>query len=117
MYSQACVVKGFCYTAGCIGLRPGQDSISFDPNVAVAEQTRIALENLKAVLEEAGCALSDVVKVTVFVTDINDGAAMNGVYKDYFISDDFKAPARSMVAVAKLPLGAKVELEAVAALP
>ena len=77
----------------------------------IARQTEITLDNVKAVLEDAGAGLGDVVKTTVFLTDINDFARMNEVYARYF--GDSK-PARSTVQVAKLPIGINVEIEAIA---
>ena len=77
----------------------------------VEAQARQALENLKAVLEAGGMALSDVAKTTVFLADINDFAAINAIYAEYFTGE---APARSCVQVAALPKGALFEIEAVA---
>ena len=81
------------------------------PNVG--EQAAQALKNMKAVLAAAGASPSQVVKTTVFLTDMADFQTVNGVYAEVFPSD---APARSCVAVAALPKGAKVEIEAVAVL-
>eukprot|EP00039_Didymoeca_costata_P031551 m.35251 g.35251 ORF g.35251 m.35251 type:complete len:596 (-) comp8863_c0_seq1:474-2261(-) len=117
MYSQAVIVSGFVYTAGCIGLPPGHTPAEFNADNSVAEQTRLALENLKAVLKESGCTVKDVVKTTVFLSNIDDAKEMNSEYQKVFVDDNLIPPARSMVAVKTLPLGAKVELEAVAALP
>ena len=84
-----------------------------EPQLAggVEAQARQALENLKAVLEAGGMALSDVAKTTVFLADINDFAAINAIYAEYFTGE---APARSCVQVAALPKGALFEIEAVA---
>jgi len=79
----------------------------------IEEQTRRALENLKAVLEAAGSGMDQVLKVTVFLANMDDFAAMNDVYSSYF-HEPF--PARSAVEVARLPKGALVEIEAVAEL-
>jgi 2-iminobutanoate/2-iminopropanoate deaminase len=70
-----------------------------------------SLDNVKAILEAAGSSMANVVKTTVFLTDMNDFAAVNEVYATYFESDP---PARSCVAVASLPKGAKIEIEAIA---
>jgi len=118
MYSQGVVVGGVLYTAGCIGLEAGLTPSQFNAGLSVEQQTAIALQNLVQVLKEAKCSINDVVKTTVFLADINDAAAMNSEYKKVFFGDGLKfPPARSMVAVAKLPLGAAMEIEAVAALP
>jgi 2-iminobutanoate/2-iminopropanoate deaminase len=77
----------------------------------VTEQTQRTLENLRAVLEGAGSSIDQVVKTTVFLTDLGEFSAMNDVYATFFTSD---APARSTVQVGALPAGARVEIEAVA---
>ncbi len=107
-YSQAIKANGFVFTAGQLGIDP-QTGKFVDGGVDA--QTRQALKNLQAVLEGGGASLASVVKVTVFLHDIKDFAAMNGVYKDFFAD---APPARSAVAVRDLPLGGKVEIEAVA---
>jgi 2-iminobutanoate/2-iminopropanoate deaminase len=118
MYSQGVVVNGFLHTAGCIGLTAGDTPDQFNASASIETQTAIALTNLQAVLAAAGCTTNDVVKTTVFLADMDDAAAMNGEYKKVFFGEGKSfAPARSMVAVAKLPLGAKMEIEAVAAMP
>ncbi|RMG88874.1 MAG: RidA family protein [Chloroflexi bacterium] len=109
-YSQAVIANGFVFSAGQLGVVPQTKQFAGDD---VQSQTRQALENLKAILEAAGSSLDKVVKVTVFLADINDFAAMNEVYATYF-TENF--PARSAVEVANLPLGGRVEIEAVAAL-
>lgn len=109
-YSQAIATDSLLFCAGQIGLDPstGELAESFD---AQAEQV---LRNLTAVLDAAGCAWADVVKTTCFLADINDFAAFNAVY-GRFMPDP--PPARSTFAVAALPKGARVEIEAVAVLP
>lgn len=107
-YSQAIVANGFVFTAGQVALIPGEGKLV---DGGIQEQTRQALSNLKAVLEAAGSSLGQVVKTTVFLQDMNDFAAMNGVYAEFFGENP---PARSAVQVAKLPLGSLVEVEAVA---
>ena len=108
-YSQAVRANGFLFTA----------QIALDPNTNtllagdVAQQTERVLENLKAILTHAGLTLSQVVKTTVFMKDMNDFAAMNEVYAKYF---PVAAPARSTVQAAGLPRDALVEIELVAAL-
>jgi putative endoribonuclease L-PSP len=78
----------------------------------VQEQTKASIENVKAILEQAGCSLADVIKTTVFISDMNNFGAVNEVYAQYF-SEPF--PARSCVEVARLPKDALVEIEVVAA--
>jgi 2-iminobutanoate/2-iminopropanoate deaminase len=107
-YSQAIRAAGFVYTAGQVPLIPGTKQLI---EGGIQAQTRQALENIQAVLEAAGTSLDRVVKVTVFLMDMNDFAAMNEVYAEFFSVDP---PARSAVQVARLPLDARIEIEAVA---
>jgi len=108
-YSQAIATDNLLFCAGQIGLDPatGELADGFD---AQAEQV---LKNLTAVFDAAGCTWDDVVKTTCFLADINDFAAFNAVY-GRFMPDP--PPARSTFAVAALPKGARVEIEAVAVL-
>ncbi len=109
-YSQAIRKGDTLYLSGQIGLVPATgELISAD----VREQTAQALANMKAVLAEAGATPADVCKVTVFITDMADFQAVNEVYAKTFTADP---PARSCVAVAALPKGARVEVEATAVL-
>src|SRR5205823_10615187 len=108
-YSQAIRFGDFVYTAGQLGLDPKSGSLV---EGGMAEQTRRVLDNLSGVLEAAGSSLDNVVKTTVFITDMANFAAMNEIYKQYFNSD--APPARSTVQVGGLPLGAMVEIECVA---
>ncbi len=107
-YSQAVRVGGFIYTAGQIPLVPETGKLIEGD---IAAQTRQVLQNLAKVLEAGGSTLAQVVKTTVFVTNLGDFATINQVYSTFFAS---QPPARSTVQVAALPLGAKVEIEAVA---
>jgi len=107
-YSQAVRTEAMVFTAGQIGLNPATKELV---QGGVAEQTRQVLTNLGHVLQAAGSDLDLVVKTTVFLKDMNDFAAMNAVYAEAFPHDP---PARSTVAVAGLPKGALVEIEAVA---
>ena len=109
-YSQAIRTESMVYTAGQVGLDPTSGELV---EGGVEAQTRQALTNLKSVLEAADSGLSFVVKTTVFLKDMNDFAQMNGIYAEFFAKDP---PARSTVAVAALPKGALVEIEAVALL-
>ena len=106
-YSQALKVNGFVFCSGQIPINPATGAIEA---VTVEDQTRQAITNLKAVLEAAGSSLAAVVKTTVFIKDMNDFAAVNGVYAELF--GDAK-PARSCVEVARLPKDVKVEIEAI----
>lgn len=107
-YSQAVRVGDLVYTAGQIALDPASMTLVQGDVQAQAEQV---LTNLQAVLEAAESSLDNVVKTTVFLVDMGDYKAVNEVYARYFSN---AKPARSAVAVAALPLGAQVEIEAVA---
>ena len=107
-YSQAIQVGEFLYTSGQIPLDPKTGAMV---EGGVAEQARQSLENLKAILEAAGYSMADVVKTTVFITDMGQFATVNEVYAKYFEKDP---PARSCVAVKTLPRDSLVEIEAVA---
>ena len=107
-YSQAIQVGNLVYTSGQIPIDPATGAFV---EGGIKEQTRRSLLNVKAVLEEAGLTMGDVVKTTVFMTDMNDFADMNSVYAEFF-SEPY--PARSAVAVKTLPKGALVEIEVVA---
>jgi 2-iminobutanoate/2-iminopropanoate deaminase len=108
-YSQAISSNGFLFTAGQVALDPASGELV--PG-GIAEQTARALENLRAVLQAVGRGPSDVIKTTVFLVDMAEFAAMNEVYGRFF--GDHR-PARSTVAVAALPRGARVEIEVIAA--
>lgn len=107
-YSQAIKANGFVFTAGQAGLDPATGKIV---EGGIAAQTRQTLNNIKAILEAGGSSLASVVKTTVFLHRIDDFAAMNSVYQEFFPD---APPARSTVAVKDLPMGALVEIEAVA---
>ena len=110
-YSQAIVVGDlvFCSGQGSIDAATGEFQRG-----TVEEETQRTLRNLGAVLDAAGVGFADVVKTTVFLTDMNDFTAMNGVYGTFFPDPP---PARSTVAVKELPKGFKVEIEAIARRP
>lgn len=108
-YSQAIEVNGFVYASGQLPIDPATGAF---PEGGVQEQTRQSLLNVKAILEEAGLTLANVVKTTVYLADMSDFAAMNEIYSQFF-SQPF--PARSAVAVKALPKGALVEVEVIAA--
>ena len=105
-YSQAIDVGQMVFTSGQIPVAP-DGTIGND----VVEQAHQALKNLKAVLEAAGSGMEKVVKTTVFITDMGEFGAINGVYEQYFTQP---FPARSCVQVAQLPKGVSVEIEAIA---
>ncbi len=109
-YSQAIVAGGFVFCAGQVPLDPESGTI-VEGDIAV--QTERVLQSLSAVLGGAGCDLDDVVKTTVFMTDLGEFAEMNAVYATHFTN---QPPARSTVQVAALPAGARLEIEAVALL-
>ena len=109
-YSQAIQVGHLVYTSGQIPINPATGSFV---EGGIREQTRQSLLNVKAILEEAGLTMGDVVKTTVFMADMNDFADMNAVYAEFFTEP---YPARSAIAVKTLPKGALVEIEVVAGL-
>lgn len=108
-YSQAIAVNGMVYTSGQLGM----NAEGVLQGTTAAEQAHQSIKNLIAVLEQAGSSLEKAVKTTVFLADINDFAAVNEVYGQYFTEP---YPARSAVEVANLPKGAKVEIEVIATL-
>jgi 2-iminobutanoate/2-iminopropanoate deaminase len=108
-YSQAIKAGNFLYTSGQIPI----DHVSGELVTDIEKATERSLENVKAILEEAGTSMDKVVKTVVFLKDMNDFAAMNEVYGRYFKENP---PARSCVEVAKLPKDAVIEIEVVALL-
>jgi 2-iminobutanoate/2-iminopropanoate deaminase len=107
-YSQAIKANGFLFTAGQVGFDPESGELV---DGGIAEQTLRVLQNLRAILKAGGSDLTAVVKTTVFLVDMADFALMNEVYAEFF--GDHR-PARSTVAVAALPRGARVEIDAIA---
>jgi 2-iminobutanoate/2-iminopropanoate deaminase len=110
-YAQAIAAGGLLFCAGQIPLDPASGRLVEGP---IDVQTARVLENVKAVVEAAGSSLARVVKTTVFLADLDDFAAMNAVYARYFAGDP--KPARTTIQAARLPAGARVEIEVVAAL-
>ena len=106
-YSQAIKANGFVFTSGQIALDPATGAVA---EGGIAEQTHRICQNLKAVLEAAGSSLFDVVKTVCFLADMNDFAAFNEVYGQYFT----EKPARSCVAVKALPKNVLAEVEVIA---
>ncbi|MCM1525420.1 MAG: RidA family protein [Ruminococcus sp.] len=108
-YSQAVKCGSMLYTSGQIAIDPATGNVEAQ---GIEAQTRQICENLKAVLAEAGCTFDNVVKTTCFLDDMNDFAAFNAVYGEYFTNK----PARSCVEVSKLPKGVLAEIEVIAEL-
>lgn len=106
-YSQAVSFERLLFTSGQIPLRPDGSLVDGE----IEAQTRQVLANLAAVLEAGGSSLSQVLKCTVFLADMNDFAAVNAIYAEAFPSDP---PARSAVQVARLPRDVRIEIEAIA---
>jgi 2-iminobutanoate/2-iminopropanoate deaminase len=113
-YNQAIAATGtMIFVAGQIALDPATGAIVGEGDVV--QQTEQAIANLKAILTAAGVTLADVVKTSVFLSDMNDFAAMNAVYAKYF--DEATAPARACVEVARLPKDVQVEIDCIAVKP
>src|SRR5438552_2005215 len=109
-YAQAVRTNGFLYVSGQVALNPKTGEMT---GADIRQQTQRVLENLKGILEAAGSNLHHVVKTTVFLKVMNEFAAMNEVYGNYFTS---APPARSTVQVSRLPKDALVEIEVIAGL-
>ncbi|MBZ0258333.1 Rid family detoxifying hydrolase [bacterium] len=110
-YSPAVAANGFLFVSGQIPLNPQSGELVLDSFDAQVRQT---LNNLKSVIEAGGASLDDVVKVTIFVTDLGKFAELNTIYEEYFGASK---PARATVQVAALPKGVEVEMDATVALP
>lgn len=109
-YSQAIVSSDFVFCSGQVGIDPRTNELV---KGSVGEETRQCLENLRAVLKKAGSSMDLAVRATVYLTDLNHFKEMNDVYREFFTS---AAPARATVEVSKLALGARVEIDVIAAL-
>jgi 2-iminobutanoate/2-iminopropanoate deaminase len=107
-YSQATTDGDLVFTAGQLPLTVDNELLDDEP---VEVQTRQSLENVKAILEEEGLTMQDVLKMTVLMDDIEDFEAMNSAYQEYFQDNP---PARSAFEVSEVPKGAKIEIEAIA---
>lgn len=107
-YSQAVKANGFLFVSGQVCLDPKTQQL-VEGDISI--QTERVMENLKGIVEAAGSSLDHVVKTTVFLSDMNDFAAMNAVYAKYFTSEP---PARATVQVSRLPKDVKVEIELIA---
>ncbi len=110
-YSAGVDIGGLVFLAGQIALDPAGGGLV---EGGIAEQTHQVMQNLQAVLEEAGLGFGDVVRTGVFLADVNDFAAMNEVYASYF-PEGAIPPVRTTVAVAAIPLGALLEIDMIAA--
>lgn len=109
-YSQGIIANGFVFASGQISLDPSTGELNTGP---VEEQAHQALKNLKAVIEASGSSMDKVVKCTVFLQNMDDYGAVNGIYGEYF---NAPYPARAAIQVARLPKDVKVEIEAIAVL-
>ena len=108
-YSTANIIGNTCYMSGMLGVNPETGKLC----EGIEGQALQAMTNVKTVLEEMGLTTANVVKTTVFLADLNDFAAMNAIYADFFGPD---YPSRSCVQVARLPMDALVEIEVIATL-
>ena len=108
-YNQAVLVDNTLYTSGQIALNPASMELVLD---TIEIETTQVMENMKAVLEAANMTFADVVKVSIFISDMNDFAKINTIYGSYF--DEKTAPARETVQVAKLPRNVNVEISMIA---
>ena len=109
-YSTAVIQGGVCYLSGMIPVDPSTGKLAAED---VGGQARQVFENMKTVLEEMDLSLANILKTTVFLTDLGSFGAVNEIYAEYFGPD---YPARSCVQVSALPMGCQIEVEAVAAL-
>jgi 2-iminobutanoate/2-iminopropanoate deaminase len=109
-YSQAVKAGGMLWCSGQLGLKPSTGEFVSSDTAAQADQ---ALKNLDAICREAGTSLSKAVRLTIYVVDLNDFAAVNAIYASYF---EAPFPARATVQVSALPKGGRVEIDAVVAL-
>lgn len=110
-YNQAVLSGNTLYTSGQIALHPETGELIISD---IETETKQVMENMKAVLDAAGMTFEHVVKTTIFISDMNDFAKINGVYGSYF--DEKTAPARETVQVAKLPKNVNVEISMIAIL-
>ena len=106
-YSTATISDGTAYLSGVLGIVPETGKLA---DGGLEAQARLVMENLRAILSELGCSMENVLKTTVFMKDLNAFAAFNQIYAEYFPAN---CPARSCVEVARLPMDALVEVEAV----
>ena len=110
-YNQAVIANGFMYISDQVGMNPKTGKIIKD---TISEETEQVMKNLSSILNEASISFENVVKTTIFLSDMNDFSLVNEVYGKYF--DEDTAPARETVQVSKLPLGVNVEISMIALL-
>lgn len=106
-YSQAVDFGGYIFSSGQVGLTPEGKFAGSD----IESQTERVLQNLKGILEDSGSSMDNVIKATVYLTDMNEFSAMNAIYEKYFGKNP---PARTTVQVSRLPLDARVEIDVIA---
>lgn len=110
-YNQAVMANGFMFISGQVGMNPKTGKIIKD---SISDETEQVMKNLSSILNEASITFENVVKTTIFLSDMNDFSLVNEVYGKYF--DEDTAPARETVQVSKLPLGVNVEISMIALL-
>lgn len=109
-YNQAILKNGMLFTSGQIAIDPKTGELVLED---IETETKLVMENIKAILLEAGMTFENVLKSTIFISDMNNFAAINKVYGSYF--NEATAPARETVEVAKLPKSVNVEISVIAA--
>jgi 2-iminobutanoate/2-iminopropanoate deaminase len=109
-YSQAVIYDGLLYISGQGPIDPKSGNLM---KGSIEDETRITLENIKAIVEDAGAKMKDVLKVTCYLSDMSEFAGFNEVYKDFFPD---KPPARTTIQAAKLPMDIKIEIDAIVAM-
>ena len=109
-YNQAVLVENWLYCSGQIALDPSTGTMIGDGNIE--EETKQVLKNLMAVVEAAGGKSSNVIRTTIYLTDLNDFAKVNAIYAETF--NDSASPARACVEVSNLPKGGKIEIDCIA---
>jgi 2-iminobutanoate/2-iminopropanoate deaminase len=109
-YSQAVICNGIMYISGQIAIDPVSKKMIND---SIEDETGMVMKNLKAIIEEAGATMNDVIKTTCYLADMKDFPAFNEIYGQYFAESP---PARATIQAAALPLGARVEIDAIVAI-
>lgn len=108
-YNQAVVNNGILYTSGQIAIELGSGKLN---NASIEDETRLVMQHLSEILKTAGSSFSEVIKVCIFIKNMNDFSKINAVYADYF--DEENAPARETIEVARLPKDANIEISLIA---
>ncbi|NNE29810.1 MAG: RidA family protein [Saprospiraceae bacterium] len=111
-YNHSAAFNGILFVSGQIALNPSTGEMVQE---SIEAETHLVMKNIEAILKEAGIGFSDILKCSVFVTDIQNYGSINGVYAEYFNEDT--APARELVDVCALPKGANVEISVIASIP